>query len=202
MAREPVKKKSKAKREPAQVTYKDKINSTEIKVKKKDIRAGRPQKYDVYVKPFLNDIYLWIKDGYTDYSICDKLGINQDTWTKYKSNISDVSGLYARATKERNNLVMNRMYSKASGMTGISVNEKLTKEGQIIALKSEIYVPPDVNAADLFLRNNDPTYKSAKSAEAIGSTTINFNVTELASKRAELLTELQKLSSIDVALIE
>ena len=97
---------------------------------------------------------------------------------------------------------MNRMFSKACG-EHIKVDKvKVLGNGEKVDYKDGIYIPSDVNAADLYLRNNDTTYKSAKSAEVGGSTTINFNVAELSSKRAELLTELQKLSSIDVKAIE
>jgi len=34
----------------------------------------RTYKYDSHVKPRLKDIYEWVKQGYTDYSIAEQLG--------------------------------------------------------------------------------------------------------------------------------
>ena len=175
---------------------------TPPKVEKLDHEIVGQCKYESYVLPRLQDIYDWLVDGYTEYSIAKNLGIAHNTLIDYKKKYPEIIEVYTRARKERNALVMNKMFSKSCGMVAEVKQEKLTKEGSIVALKSEIYTPPDVNAADLYLRNNDPEYKSAKSAEVGGSTTINFNVAELSSKRAELLTELQKLSSIDVKAIE
>jgi hypothetical protein len=96
---------------------------------------------------------------------------------------------------------MNRMYAKACGEIAQVKQQKMTKEGAIISLVSEIYTPPDVNAADLFLRNNDPEYKSAKAVE-IGSTTINnFQLEGWEDKRQQILSEIRKLemqSAVDV----
>lgn len=176
--------------------------ASNIVVKKKEKKVGRDSKYPLLVEPRLDEVLEWLKQGYTDYSISDQLGIHPTTFIKYKEENTNLSILYTRAQEEKNALVMNKMLSKSCGAVVSTKQEKLTRDGDIIALKSEIYTPPDVNAADLYLRNNDSTYKSAKSAEIGGSTTINFNVAELSSKRAELLTELQKLSSIDVKAIE
>lgn len=179
-----------------------KTSSNIVEVKKKEKKVGRDSKYPLLVEPRLDEILEWLKEGYTDYSIAEQLGIHPTTFIKYKEENPNLSVLYTRAQEERNSLVMNKMFSKSCGMVGTAYQEKLTKDGEKVTLKSQIYVPPDVNAADLYLRNNDPDYKSAKSIEIGGSTTINFNVAELQSKRDELLSELQKLNVIDVKQIE
>lgn len=134
--------------------------------------VGRPCKYETHVEPRLKEIYQWVKDGMTDYSIADQLGICHETLIKYKDNYLDLSSLYTRAREERNKLVMNRMFAKATGEIAQVKQEKLAKDGKKVVLTSEIYTPPDVNAADLFLRNNDPKYKGPKSIDS-GNITIN-----------------------------
>lgn len=171
---------------------------TPPKVEKLDHEIVGLCKYESYVLPRLEDIYNWLVQGYTEYSIAASLGIGHNTLIDYKKKYPEIIEVYTRARKERNNLVMNKMFSKATGMIGEVKQEKLTKDGEKVVLKSEIYVPPDVNAADLYLRNNDPEYKSTKMVEIGGSTTINFNMAELASKREELLSEIQKLQAINV----
>ena len=78
-------------------------------------KVGRPCKYESHVRPYLDKIYQWLKEGYTDISICEQLGISQDSWIKYKERYSDLSELYARARAHRNALVMNKMFLRATG---------------------------------------------------------------------------------------
>jgi hypothetical protein len=159
--------------------------------------VGRPCKYETHVEPYLDKIYQWLKEGMTDYSIAEQLGIHQTTWIRYKENYSNLASLYTRAREERNRLVMNRMFAKATGEIAQVKQEKLAKDGKKVVLISEIYTPPDVNAADLFLRNNDPEYKSAKMSNDIGNLTINnFSLDDWQAKRQEILAEIKKLETI------
>ena len=170
--------------EPAEDTETDKI--------------GRPCKYDSHVKPYLDKVYEWLKDGYTDYSISNQLGIDQDTWIKYKKEYPILSELYARARTQRNCLVMNSMYSKANGLKA-SVNKvKVLNSGDIIEYTEETYIPPDVNAADLYLRNNSDDYKSAR-ADAGGVTLIqnNYQLPQLQQQLLDIDAELKRLDIID-----
>lgn len=174
-------------------------------VKANNTRVGRPCKYESHVRPYLDKIYQWLKEGYTDYSIADQLGICHETLIKYKDNYLDLSSLYTRARTERNRLVMNKMFQKATGEKVSLIKQKTTKDGQIVDLVEEQYIPPDVNAADLFLRNNDPDYKSAKASNDIGNLTINnFVLDDWQAKRQEILAEIKRLelqSAVDVEAI-
>ena len=159
--------------------------------------VGRPSKYESHVEPRLKEIYQWVKDGMTDYSIAETLGIHHNTLIRYKDSFNDLREVYTRAREERNHLVMNRMFAKATGEIATVKQQKMAKDGAIVTLESEIYTPPDVNAADLFLRNNDPEYKSAKSINDIGNLTINnFSLDDWQAKRAEILAEIKKLETI------
>lgn len=180
-------KKDKAKKEVMQV----------IDISKPEIRT---YKYETNVRPRLDEIYQWLLDGMTYMSIADSLNISWDSLKKYMEEISELSELCARARKERNNTVMNKMFSKASGMIGEVKQQKLDKEGNIIELRSEIYVPPDVNAADLYLRNNSDDYKSAKSFDGQTVNILNnFQLPQLSEQIALLEQkekDLQKLLTV------
>lgn len=156
-------------------------------------------KYETHVLPRIKDILQWLKAGMTDYSIADKLGIDRGTLIDYKIKYSTITTLYTRAQDERNCLVMNKMYSKATGERVSLLKQKLDKFGTVVDIKEEQYIPPDVNAADLFLRNNSDTYKSAKTDVSGGNITINnYPLPELEAKRAEILSEIQKLEAIEM----
>jgi len=176
---------------------------TDVTVRERN-KPGPKGKYETEVKPFLNDIFEWLKKGYTDCSICAQLGIHQNTWIRYREEHTELSELYARAREHRNALVMNKMYEKAIGYE----HEDLfitQHQGKIIEKKIKKYYPPDVNAADLFLRNNDPDYKSAKSVNDIGNLTINnFVLDDWQAKRQEILAEIKRLelqAAVDVEAI-
>lgn len=155
--------------------------------------GGRPCKYESHVEPRLKEVYQWVKDGYTDYSIAESLGIARQTLIKYKEQYSNLTDLYTRAREERNRLVMNRMFVKATGEIAQVKQQKLAKDGEIVTLTSEIYTPPDVNAADLFLRNNDPNYKSQKYVESGNITINNFQLPQLEQELQQIADQRKAL---------
>ena len=176
---------------------------TDVAVRKRN-KPGPKGKYESHVKPRLEEIYEWLVNGYTDYSIADQLAISQDSLSKYKEQYSELSELYARARTERNKLVMNKMFQRAIGEKVSLIKQKVTKDGEIVDLVEEQYIPPDVNAADLYLRNNDPEYKSAKADISGQNITVNFQLEDWEQKRKEILAEIKRLelqSAVDVEAI-
>jgi hypothetical protein len=169
-------------------------------------KRGRPCKYDTHIKPYLEQIFEWLCKGYTDYSISEQLGIHQNTWMRYKDKYSVLGELYARARTQKNALVMHSMFKKATGIVQMIPQQKVTKDGDIVDYTETIYVPPDVNAADLYLRNNDENYKSAKSEP--GNLTLiqnNFQLPQISQQLKEIENQLKSLespSAVDVEAIE
>lgn len=163
-------------------------------------KRGSPYKYISHVEPRLDEVYEWIKKGYTDYSIAENLGVSHLSYQEYKKDNIALASLYTRAIKERNTLVYNSMLMKAAGHTATVKQQKLTKTGEIIELSSEIYVPPDPNAADLFLRNRDVEYKSAKAAEISGVSVNILSVPEQRRIIAEVLQQDLKASEPEPAI--
>ena len=178
-------------------------------------KVGRPCKYESHVEPYLDDILQWLKNGMNEYSICDKLGISKQSWIKYKDNYIELANLHTRATHERNCLVMNAQFEKAKGIKEIvpkafkikeiQYDGKGKKVSEIERLEygeEHMYIPPDVNAADLFLRNNDPEYKSAKSDQSGNNIVVNFQLSEARAKVEQLLSDRQKARAIDITGLE
>lgn len=158
--------------------------------------------FKIKVLPFLDNVLEWLKEGRTQYSIAEQLGIHYNTFAVYREKYNVIRELYARATRERNCLVMNAMFSKATGITQKIEQQKITKDGIAVDFTETIYVAPDVNAADLFLRNNDPEYKQAKQLESGQNITVNFQLPEAKAKVEQLLTEREKLKAVDITAFE
>ena len=162
-----------------------------------DKQTDKRTKYHTHVKPRLPEIYEWLKEGMTEGSIAAKLGINPDTWTAYKSKYSEVSDLYTRAQDERNCLVLDAQFRKATGIKAQVRKQRPGKDGTVVDLIEETYIPPDHNAADLYLRNRMPGYISTRPELGSGNTFIaaNVNVNQIKGELHELLSEIKKLES-------
>ena len=151
--------------------------------------------FKIKVLPFLDDILQWLKDGMTEYSISEKLGIHYNTFARYRNQYNVLSELYARAMKERNCLVMHKMFERAIGYEHPDLFIAQNK-GEIVKEEIIKHYPPDVNAADLYLRNNDPDYKSAKS-EGVTLIQNNFQLPQLQAEIQKLEQELKSLEVIE-----
>lgn len=162
-----------------------------IKEREIDTR-GRPCKYATHVEPYLDKIFEWLKTGYTDCSIAEQLGIHQNTWMRYRDKYSILGELYTRARTHRNALVMNKMYEKATGYEHPDLFIA-QYQGEVVEKEIKKYYPPDVNAADLFLRNNDPDYKGAKSADSGPGITVNFQLPQLEQELQQIAEQRKSL---------
>lgn len=122
--------------------------------------AGRPSKYNEFVKPYLAQISEWKKNGATDEQIAVCLGVAPQTFCEYKGKypelaevlknsvqkfVADLRGELARlATKHSLETV--KVYKKKDQETGhiIEYSEKTIKE-----------VDADIAAIHLLLKNLD-----------------------------------------------
>jgi hypothetical protein len=176
-----------------------------VAVKETEINKGRPELYPTLVKPYFDDIYNWIAEGNTEESIAKKLGIHPYTWICYKKGYTELTELITRARQSAGELMLHKQYQKASGMT-ISLNkQKVTKDGDVVDITEEMYIPPDTNAADFWARHLYPDYKPAKGVENGNLTINNFQLPEIDAKIQKLLKELNSLetqSAVDVECIE
>jgi hypothetical protein len=161
------------------------------------IELEESSKFETHVRPRLEEIYQWMKAGYTEGSIAEQLGISYDTWWRYKRKYSEISELYTRAQDERNCLVLDAMYRKSTGIKVSTRKQRPGKDGTVVDLIEEVYVPPDHNAADLYLRNRMPGYISTRPDLGSGNTFIaaNVNVNQIKGELQDLLAEIKKLES-------
>ena len=174
------------------------------------------RKYKTHVLPRIEDIYKWLCEGYTDYSIAESLGICHDTLIQYKKSQTELIEVYTRARTHRNNLVMNAQFEKAKGIEkrvpkAFKIKEveydefgkKVSEREKLEYGEEFVYIPPDVNAADLYLRNNSDEYKNAK-ADVGGLTLIqnNINLPQLQEQLKLIEEELKKLDDIEVTMVD
>jgi hypothetical protein len=146
----------------------------------------RRTKYNTLLKPRFNEVVQWIAEGNNDYSIAEKIGVHYNTLSRWKKENNEFAELYSRAQDARNCLTMNSMFKRGNGIRVHLKKQKVLANGDIKDYIEEQYFPPDVNAADLYLRNNDPEYRSARSVESGGNITFNFQLPQIQA-------ELQKL---------
>jgi len=187
------------------------MDSVTIPIVASDNKVGRPYKYETHVLPRIEEIYNWLCEGIMDYSICDNLGICHQTWIDYKKTQVELMEVYMRARTHRCNTVMNSHFSKAVGIDktvpkAFKIKEvqydgkgkKISEKERLEYGEEHIYVPPDVNSADMYLRNNDPEYKSAKS-DTGGLTLIqnNYQLPQLQAQLLEIDEQLKRLDTID-----
>ena len=98
---------------------------------------------------------------------------------------------------------MGSMFSKAKGIKEPINKVKVLNNGDIIEYTEETYIPPDVNAADLYLRNNSDEYKSAK-ADTSGLTLIqnNYQLPQLQEQLKQIDDQLKLLDAIETTYTE
>lgn len=162
----------------------------------------RRTKYNTLLKPRFKEVIQWIAEGCTDYSIAEKIGVHYNTLSIWKKEYKEFSELYTRAQDARNCLTMNSMFKRGNGIKTVLKKQKVLANGEIKDYLEEQYYPPDVNAADLYFRNNMDGYIQAKQVETGQNITVNFQLPEARQKVEQLLTEREKLRAIDVASFE
>lgn len=179
------------------------VTMDEITTIDKDKRSvGRPELYPTVVQPRLDDIYEWISQGCTEQSICKTLGIHHSTWIEYKDKYTELAEIITRARSAAGELVLNKQFQAACGQTITLNKQKVTKDGDVVDITEDVYVAPNVNAAEFWARHMMPEYKAPKSVEITNNTTNNFQLPEAKAKVEQLLTERQKARAIDIASFE
>ncbi|EPY2525815.1 hypothetical protein ACXA0J_000330 [Listeria monocytogenes] len=119
--------------------------------------AGRKSKYDTHVKPHLNDITKWLKEGQTQAIICKKLGIHQATFCEYKKEKHELNEAIKNGEQSLNNKVFDSLAKRAVGYeyeetkTIIEILPSGQKKQKIE--KNKKHLAPDVGAIALYLKN-------------------------------------------------
>lgn len=174
--------------------------------RQEDTESERRTKYNTLLKPKFKEVLQMIAEGHNDYSIAEKIGVHYNTLSRWKKEYKEFGDLYVRAQDARNCLTMNSAFKRANGITVQLKKQKVLSDGTIKDYVEEQYFPPDVNAIDLYERNNNPDYKSAK-ADTGNLTLIqnNFQLPELKQQLQQIEQELKKLETpmaVDVEVID
>ena len=122
---------------------------------------GRKNKYDSHMKPNFEVILGYLRSGYTEKSICKKMGVSTETWCQAKKKYSEFSELVKKGGTESVNLVVNKLYQRACGFECEETHTEIQKGGKdgeqkTIVRKIKKVYPPDVGAIAIILFNREP----------------------------------------------
>lgn len=117
-------------------------------------KAGRKNKYDTHVKPYLNQIQEWA-NTMTEAQICVRLGVGKSAFSEYKRTHSE---LLEAIKKGRQDLVSDLRSALIRRACGYSYTERKTivEDDKVVRTETvEKFMPPDVAALNLALKNYD-----------------------------------------------
>lgn len=77
--------------------------------------AGRPSKYETYVKSRFDEILEWLQIGATEKEIAENLGVNQKVFCRYKKQYSELNALIKKGRKEPVQAIKAALYKRAIG---------------------------------------------------------------------------------------
>ena len=156
----------------------------------------RRTKYSTLLKPRFKEVIQWIAEGQTDYSIAQKIGVHYNTFSSWKKEYSELADLYMRAQDARNCLTMNSGFKRANGIKAVLKKQKVLANGEVKDYLEEQYFPPDVNAMDLYFRNNMPGYIQSKQADSGQNITVNFQLPQLEQDLAQIAEKRKSLEAL------
>lgn len=140
---------------------------------------ARPSKYQTHVKPRLNEIKAWARDGATEEEIAKKLNIAISTLYEYKKKFSEFSESLKSASAYDDEVV-NALHKNTLGCVvklqkPVKCKKKFFEDGKlvreeevIVTAEEEIYVHPDTMAQMYWLNNRQPSKWKAKPVDNSG----------------------------------
>ena len=122
-------------------------------------KTGRKSAYDTIIKPRFEEITEWLRNGATEKQIYTNLGIDKDTFYKYKRSKTDFSDLLKRGRESLVIQLRGALIKKALGYT-YTETKRYTKieDGKPVQYAEDTTktAHPDVAALNLCLKNYDP----------------------------------------------
>jgi hypothetical protein len=121
---------------------------------------ARKEKYNSHIKPHLKDITKWISEGETEYSIYEKLGINRDSWYKYKGIKPELIEAIKKGEQDLTKHIESMLYKRCNGFEyeetkTLIEKDKTGKERKKIEKISKKALPSDT-AIIFALKNLNP----------------------------------------------
>ena len=121
---------------------------------------GRPDKYLKYVKPFLNDIPVWMENQ-TNEEISKRLRISTTTYYKYMNQYPELAEAVKIGRQRQTTTLKESLIRKAKGFYYVESKTRTQDQGSGKAVVTETYLrysPPDTGAIHLLLKNIDPEW--------------------------------------------
>lgn len=123
---------------------------------KKEQKRGRKSKYDTHVKPYLNRIPKWRRNGMTEAQIAKKLGIAMSSFSLYKLKHPEFSEALKNSKEELIENLESSLYKRAMGYRYEETKIEKESDGRAKITKTTKELPPDVGALIFALKNLAP----------------------------------------------
>ena len=166
---------------------------------------ARPSKYDTHVKPKLNLVESWARDGLVDEQIAHNLGISTTAYYEYKQKYAEFAESLKNGKDDIDVMVENALLKRALGYTYDEVTREPAKEldeetGEYRTVMAETKrvtkeVQPDTTAQIFWLKNRRPQAWRDKQEVGVsgGLHNTNQNLTDLSEEeRRARIDELNR----------
>lgn len=126
---------------------------------------ARKSKYDAYVKPYLEKVEQWCREGVTEADIAKRLGVSHNAWNDYKNKhpelkeairdgraslVSDVTNSLIKRALGYEYTERKRVIGKVYDKNGNFIRNEVIQEQEVVK-----HVPAEVAAICALLRNYD-----------------------------------------------
>jgi hypothetical protein len=92
--------------------------------------AGRKNKYESHVKPYLDKIPRWRRDGMTEKQICEKLDITEESLNQYKKRYTELTESLKTGKAELVESLKDSLYRRAMGYEYEETKTTVEKDDQ------------------------------------------------------------------------
>ncbi len=92
------------------------------------MKRGRKDKYTTHVKPYLNRIPSWRKDGMTEEQVADKLDVGYSNFMKYKTLYEELKEVLKTGKAELIENLKDSLYKRAMGYEYEEVKHLVEKD--------------------------------------------------------------------------
>jgi hypothetical protein len=134
------------------------------------------KKYDTDVKPRLDEIAAWARQGLVDTDIAYNLGIATSTFYRWKNEHKEFRESLKISKKVANERVKNALYQRATGYDYDEVTEDTSYEDGKPVTRTKTttkQVAPDPTAIIFWLKNRDPEkWRDRQELDVNGNLTI------------------------------
>ena len=124
--------------------------------------AGQPGKYTTNVRPKLELIFGWARNGFTDERIAHQCSVSNDAFQRYKKIYTELYDTLMLGRENCDAMVENALYKRAIGFSWVETTKEIKwnvkkKDWDFkVSKKVKKFLPPDTGAATFWLKNRKP----------------------------------------------